>query len=366
LNPWQILNIEPTDDKKVIKKAYAILIKKYKPDEKPEKFKEIQTAYQAALAQRQWQAEEANDCLDRDRGIDVNEYQDEDFNINEAAPIDETIFNQQLQQKKLIENIYQQLHNMAFASLAEKDKLENWKFVEDNYYKIDDLSIKRSVTQEVFKKVAEYNIFQTKQNKTLLISAAVLNYFNQVFDWKSQGLEYQEIFPDHYFRVTFHYFDNDIKFKGILDSRTGILKRLWAFCIDFLLVYVVVYILTQMDLSVAAMGVIVVSIFILVRLSFELLSRKKSSLGKRYNSMIILDEYGNYCCQRLVLLRHFYASLSLIPLIYMMNIESQSIYIWHYILILIILSLNVYSWVFNKGLLHDMLTKTMVVDVVKN
>jgi len=59
MNPWKTLNIDPTDDKKVIKKAYACLIKQFKPDEHPEKFQEIQEAYQYALQTLKWNKQEA-------------------------------------------------------------------------------------------------------------------------------------------------------------------------------------------------------------------------------------------------------------------------------------------------------------------
>lgn len=49
-NIFKILEIEPTSDKKVIKKAYAKLVKKYHPEEQPEKWKEIHAAYEAAIA----------------------------------------------------------------------------------------------------------------------------------------------------------------------------------------------------------------------------------------------------------------------------------------------------------------------------
>ncbi len=47
---FAILETEPTDDKKEIKRAYAKLVKKYHPEEYPEKWKEIHDAYEAALA----------------------------------------------------------------------------------------------------------------------------------------------------------------------------------------------------------------------------------------------------------------------------------------------------------------------------
>lgn len=49
MNCWEILGIEPTKDKKEIKKAYARLLKQYHPEENPEEFKQIQAAYQQCL-----------------------------------------------------------------------------------------------------------------------------------------------------------------------------------------------------------------------------------------------------------------------------------------------------------------------------
>ena len=49
MNCWEVLGIEPTSDKKEIKKAYARLLKQYHPEENPEEFKQIQAAYQQCL-----------------------------------------------------------------------------------------------------------------------------------------------------------------------------------------------------------------------------------------------------------------------------------------------------------------------------
>lgn len=48
-NVFHILEIEPSEDKKAIKKTYAKLVKRYHPEEYPEKWKEIHDAYEAAL-----------------------------------------------------------------------------------------------------------------------------------------------------------------------------------------------------------------------------------------------------------------------------------------------------------------------------
>lgn len=49
MNAWEILGIDPTSDKKTIKRAYAKLLKQYHPEENPEEFKQIQAAYQHCL-----------------------------------------------------------------------------------------------------------------------------------------------------------------------------------------------------------------------------------------------------------------------------------------------------------------------------
>ena len=49
MNIYQVLGISPTKDKKVIRKAYAGLIRKYHPEEHPEKWKEIHDAYTIAM-----------------------------------------------------------------------------------------------------------------------------------------------------------------------------------------------------------------------------------------------------------------------------------------------------------------------------
>lgn len=47
---WDTLGIEPTTDKRTIKRAYAKLAAKYHPEEQPEKFQAVYDAYEQALA----------------------------------------------------------------------------------------------------------------------------------------------------------------------------------------------------------------------------------------------------------------------------------------------------------------------------
>lgn len=52
---WEVLEIEPTTDKRAIKRAYARLTAKYHPEEYPDEFKRIHEAYQQALKYAEYQ-----------------------------------------------------------------------------------------------------------------------------------------------------------------------------------------------------------------------------------------------------------------------------------------------------------------------
>ncbi|TLM76169.1 RDD family protein [Microbulbifer harenosus] len=49
MSPWAILGIEPCDDPRAIKRAYAVQLKQNRPDEKPEAFQQLHSAYKHAL-----------------------------------------------------------------------------------------------------------------------------------------------------------------------------------------------------------------------------------------------------------------------------------------------------------------------------
>ena len=46
---WEILGIEPTENKRVVKKAYAKMLAKYHPEDYPNEFQEIQNAYKSIM-----------------------------------------------------------------------------------------------------------------------------------------------------------------------------------------------------------------------------------------------------------------------------------------------------------------------------
>ena len=74
-NIWEILGIEPTDNKHEIRAAYATKSKLYHPEEEPEEFVKLNTAYQAALKYKANSALE--DCNNNDTNEEYNSENDE-------------------------------------------------------------------------------------------------------------------------------------------------------------------------------------------------------------------------------------------------------------------------------------------------
>lgn len=56
MSHWQALSLTPDADERSIKRAYARLLKTHRPDEKPDEFQRLREAYEAALAEAQWNA----------------------------------------------------------------------------------------------------------------------------------------------------------------------------------------------------------------------------------------------------------------------------------------------------------------------
>lgn len=76
---WDILGIDPTTDKKKIKKAYAEKTNVYHPEDYPEEFKIVQEAYQWAM---KYASKSVLDDEDLEIGINTNKSTDEVIEVN--------------------------------------------------------------------------------------------------------------------------------------------------------------------------------------------------------------------------------------------------------------------------------------------
>ena len=91
-NIWEILGIEPTDNKREIRAAYAAKSKLYHPEEEPEEFAKLNTAYQAALSyQADSVLEDSNDNNTNKEYCNINYYDNEEKKEETAS---EKIYNE--------------------------------------------------------------------------------------------------------------------------------------------------------------------------------------------------------------------------------------------------------------------------------
>lgn len=129
---WEILNIEPTQDKKAIRKAYAILSKQYHPEENPEKFQEIYQAYQQAL-QLIVSANKGED-IRREQTISGVASSDEEENKSSSL-LDRLEKQEQEKKRKIWQDGPMDVLIELFSSAKTRNKQQKWQefFLSDKF-----------------------------------------------------------------------------------------------------------------------------------------------------------------------------------------------------------------------------------------
>ncbi len=362
--PWDVLEIDETDDKKSIKKAYAVLIKQYKPDEHPDKFQEVQEAYKYALLSIYQLSKEVT-VFENSESITIIDIKDE-YNVHEEEIL-----------KKLLKN----LKEKTFSKKKDKDNLKNWTFLEI-YYGIENLKFKDKIAKIVFQNVAGNNLFLMKGYDRLLINPKVLIYMNRIFDWTTKWQEYGRLFPQEYFIVTLDYIENNRSldyFILVEDFLEGInssidkgsqkiinvievpTKRFWSFVIDLLLPLFILRYIDYVDAVNNHSGVSYILIFIGLRVVFEILTNSHSSIGKIILRLKIVDKDLSRISKKQIFTRHIVLLVLLTPFIFIFKVSS----IYENTLIMacgIVFVANIILMFTHKKLLHDLLSKTHIVN----
>lgn len=81
---WQVLAIAPTSDARVIKQAYAALLPDNKPDKNPVGFIALREAYEQALAERVFYAEDLEHAGEFINTLEVNEFHQADASLDSS------------------------------------------------------------------------------------------------------------------------------------------------------------------------------------------------------------------------------------------------------------------------------------------
>ena len=359
--PWDVLGIDETDDKKLIKKAYAVLIKQYKPDEQPEKFKEIHEAYKYALLL----------IYSIDEQIILS------YNREDSIVIDTTDSELTNSEKEVIDTLLKKLKEMTFSKLRDKNDLVNWAFLE-KFYELENLNLKDKIAKIVFKNVAENNLFLMKGYNRLLVNPKVLKYMNTIFDWTSKWQEYGQSLPGEYFIVTLDYIEStkglcyfvlvedivdginysiDKKAQQMLEIIEVPIKRFWSLIIELFIPIVILVPLNFYEIVSNNFSSFYFLIFIGIRLGLEMLTNNHSSIGKKILRIKSVDDYGNSSTNKQVLIRNLILYISLAPLIYYLLNNS----LYGIILFGIINAFNLIVLFYDNRLLHDFVSKTRIV-----
>lgn len=236
MNIWKQLKLEPTDDKRLIKRAYAKQLKQCKPDEKPEEFQTLHEAYQRALslaeyAQQEDQAQQQEAKQEEDRQEQViNELKVEqegsekielEFDL-EAEPENqddqEPAFSVELEDETEDEAIivadiaHQQTQFNAYLddfvnyiqAQGEYPKHKSWQVFLDCEF-LDEPQLKQTTSYQIFDTVISLCTQARKEDENDFDSDTIYHLvptidenllltLDERFNWLDQRIELEEIF----------------------------------------------------------------------------------------------------------------------------------------------------------------------------
>lgn len=215
-NYWQVLGLEEaTQDKKAIKKAYAVQLKKHRPDEDPEGFKRLRKAYEFALAQIgnsdqtestiEWR--DIEDVLVKDDRVEINLLDDSEepqqpteFSLVEKEDIE---INEDEHLKIVEQEILTHIHALL-ENTKEANDPSNWTFISD-CPELFNPEFNWALGVKVFACLNALipKHFILKEGVPLPINLHVIIYLDGVFNWMNQSLELQETLESDEYNVLF-------------------------------------------------------------------------------------------------------------------------------------------------------------------
>lgn len=145
MNIWSILGIQPTNDIRAIKKAYAKRSREIHPEESPEEFSELHNAYEQALKYAKGESYESVSIYSQQKDVDVEDEITEtqnifvegfDFNAEAMdAEFDEIVKNKVIEMRKIavVEKAVEEFYILNKNKTARND-IDNWKRVLNNFF----------------------------------------------------------------------------------------------------------------------------------------------------------------------------------------------------------------------------------------
>ena len=205
MGPWEILGIEPTDDVRAIKRAYAKKLKQHRPEEDPQGFQQLNEAYQFVVENLDYllsmeQAEPQNEAeSEKDSEVESEVERKVARKVaSEAQPsvqpqsdivVDDS---QPLPQLQPYEEIFAKFREMLLKPMEgewdeqqrEQRCVEQWRefLSQDEFYHID---YKNEISIDIFGQLIQFH----KQRNFINLPLEVKTMLMEVFLWQDQELE---------------------------------------------------------------------------------------------------------------------------------------------------------------------------------
>lgn len=219
---WDVLGIEPTDDKKAIKKAYAVLLKQNKPDENPSGFAQLHEAYKQALDMTAYIRVEHRDVEEQapldpasvavEETVEISQPAEpppggERLIINDAPAEEPPAGTLEEANREVIDDPYLDSEQEAFLAslesawtellektqaamsrMKEEDAVDAWRFLQDRE-EFCDLGFKAAYSHYLFESFLE---FFNDKNTSPVLCVRSLRYLNELFFWEDQSRHLKE------------------------------------------------------------------------------------------------------------------------------------------------------------------------------
>jgi hypothetical protein len=231
---WEVLELEATEDKKRIKRAYHKLLRQYKPDEQPKEFKILYQAYQEALEWEEpydWESEGSDEDFDWDvywEEIAQEEEEEQKLTPKEEKDL-EIIHDAQWQWTRFQEQVDALTQNNYYPE--QFNQLKHWKFLEEIS---SDVLLEGDAGYYLFNAVSEFE----ERFEDILLNQEVILYMDSIFLWSKYWQNYDQESPIFEYLST----QNAVQMYEQLEERfyplASLQQRAMAFVLDAIIVVI--------------------------------------------------------------------------------------------------------------------------------
>lgn len=184
---WAILKIDPTEDKKIIKRAYATLLKVTRPDDDIVAFQELHIAYKEALSGDYFDSGNSKDFLFYDEdteksekvkigAFNAEELEKEEFHIDSDYIDDEYSDKIFVRKSSYFKNKILKISN----NTKQMYNMKAWEFLDESKM-LYNLELKEEISIFIFDIIVEYHRIDNGLQK--FIPESVITYLNSLFHW---------------------------------------------------------------------------------------------------------------------------------------------------------------------------------------